>query len=341
MLPQPVPAVADLTALSLVELLRHPSAAMRLHVQRELLRRVAGADSNTRASVTAALRAVADDSSASQHARVVALWTLRQANAAAFGLAAASWLGDEELAEHAIRAVADLAGNADVQPALVAAVREQLSSPSPRVQAAAVIAAGRLGDREAASRLLQVASQPLEDAGADAAEPIDDWRLPHPQRVLPHLAMQAVVALDAVDACIEALPGSSSRGALWALKHLHSAEAVDGLFRTLASTRDDTLRQEIWTTLIRLSRCEGDYTADSPGWWGTRPDTTGPYYDREEWSESERIAEAVAVALGEAAEPLATHLKDQLARHVVEIGGGAAAPVAAMDELAEPIAAGA
>ena len=336
--PQPVPAVADLTALSLVELLRHPSAAMRLHVQRELLRRVAGADSNTRASVTAALRAVADDSSASQHARVVALWTLRQANAAAFGLAAASWLGDEELAEHAIRAVADLAGNADVQPALVAAVREQLSSPSPRVQAAAVIAAGRLGDREAASRLLQVASQPLEDAGADAAEPIDDWRLPHPQRVLPHLAMQAVVALDAVDACIEALPGSSSRGALWALKHLHSAEAVDGLFRTLASTRDDTLRQEIWTTLIRLSRCEGDYTADSPGWWGTRPDTTGPYYDREEWSESERIAEAVAVALGEAAEPLATHLKDQLARHVVEIGGGAAAPVAAMDELAEPIA---
>ena len=331
--PHPVPEVSAIESLGLVDLLRHPSAAMRQHVQRELLRRIDGADSETRDNLMTALLALTEDRSAARHSRVIAVWTMQQASPEAVALVAPALLADDELAEHLIRAVADR--GAPVEANLLAAIRECLSHPQPRVRAAAAIAAGRLGDLEAVSRLLQMASEPLADT-ATVDDEADDWRLPHPQRVLPHLAMQAVVAMNAVDACIDALPGSSSRGALWALKHMHSPQAVDGLFRVLGTTRDDRVRQDVWTTLIRLYHREGAYTLESPGWWGTRPDTTGPYYDRQTWEASPRIEAAVVTALAEAEPALAEHIKAELARHVVSVDGVAATTLA-MDDLTDPI----
>ncbi|MCP4511379.1 MAG: c-type cytochrome, partial [Fuerstiella sp.] len=87
-----------------------------------------------------------------------------------------------------------------------------------------------------------------------------------------------------------------------------------------------------WTTLIRLYHREGKFTDDSRSWWGTRPDNTGPYYDRQEWSESKRIADAIKVALSEADESLAAHVKAQLKRHVVNLDGISAADIASMKE---------
>jgi putative heme-binding domain-containing protein len=154
--------------------------------------------------------------------------------------------------------------------------------------------------------------------------------------VIPHLAVQALVAMEAVEPCLEAVGGSDWPGALWALRNLHTSASVDGLFRVLGSTRDESLRRDLWTTLIRLYHQEGSYTQESPGWWGTRPDTTGPYYDRQEWEQSPRIKDAIVIALAEAPEELATHIKEQLARHGVAIDGVGEA-VAAMDDLTEPI----
>ena len=90
----------------------------------------------------------------------------------------------------------------------------------------------------------------------------------------------------------------------------------------LSTARDEELRREIWTTLIRLYHREGDFVeGDSPKWWGTRPDTTGPYYHRVKWSESDRIGTAIKVALAEADKPLAEHINQQLKRHVVKLDG--------------------
>jgi putative heme-binding domain-containing protein len=335
--PHPVPEVANLGEMELVDLLRHPADAMRQHVQRELLRRLA-ADGDHGPTLKR-LAALAADASPSRATRVIALWTLRQASWEAFAGSFEQLLADAELTEHVIRAAAD-------EPELVtaqmkAAIRGQLTAGDPRVQAAATVAAGRLSDLEAAPLLLQMASRRQAQhtgptAGEAAAEQVDDWRLPHPERVIPHLAVQALVAMEAVAPCLDSLAGSDRAGALWALRSLHSAAAVDGLFRMLGTTRDDSLRQDLWTTLIRLVHREGDYTAESPGWWGTRPDTTGPYYDRQEWEESARIKAAVSVALTEAPEPLAAHIREQLARHEVAIDGVGQA-VAAMDDLTEPI----
>ncbi len=102
---------------------------------------------------------------------------------------------------------------------------------------------------------------------------------------------------------------------------MHDPKTVDGLFKVLSTSRDESLRREVWTTLIRLYHREGEFTVDSPKWWGTRPDTTGPYYDRQKWSESDRIAEAVKVAMAEADESLKAHLNEQLKKHVVNLDG--------------------
>ncbi|MEJ7594462.1 MAG: c-type cytochrome, partial [Planctomycetaceae bacterium] len=66
--------------------------------------------------------------------------------------------------------------------------------------------------------------------------------------------------------------------------------------------------------------------------WGTRPDTTGPYYDRQKWSESDRIAAAIRVAIAEGDESLRTHITEQLKKHVVNLDGIGAADVAMKEE---------
>jgi len=128
--PHPVPEVADLSEAELVDLLRHPADAMRQHVQRELLRRLA-ADGN-HGPTTERLSALAADEAASRAARVIALWTLRQASWEAFAASVEQLLADAELTEHVIRAAAD-------EPELVtakmkAAIRGQLTAGDPRVQ---------------------------------------------------------------------------------------------------------------------------------------------------------------------------------------------------------------
>ena len=72
------------------------------------------------------------------------------------------------------------------------------------------------------------------------------------------------------------------------------------------------------TTLIRLYYQEGEYTQ---GWWGTRPDTTGPYFDRKPWAASESIAKALQTAFPQADKATAEHIITQLARHKVTVAG--------------------
>ena len=56
---------------------------------------------------------------------------------------------------------------------------------------------------------------------------------PDPDRVLPHLALRALVSLRAVDACLEAIDGPHREGALRALRYLHEPKAVEGLIKKL------------------------------------------------------------------------------------------------------------
>lgn len=50
----------------------------------------------------------------------------------------------------------------------------------------------------------------------------------------------------------------------------------------------NNIKSDILTTLTRLYFKEAIYKGD---WWGTRPDNSGPYYDRQPWDQTKRIGE--------------------------------------------------
>ncbi len=118
---------------------------------------------------------------------------------------------------------------------------------------------------------------------------------------------------------------------------MHTREAVDGLVARLSRERDAAKRMAILTTLIRLYFREGDYKG---GWWGTRPDRTGPYFDRQTWEQSERIASVLKRAFEDANPKTLELVGEQLARHKVQIEGlpTAAQAKARETEPAKPIA---
>ncbi|WP_153558098.1 PVC-type heme-binding CxxCH protein [Roseimaritima sediminicola] len=325
--PHPLPPVQTLDDEALLSAYGHESAAWRLTVQRELLRRAADRPE----PFVSGLAGIAGDDDAAGTARAAAVFTLGQIEHPAAADQLHRLLGEDAVRAWVIRAATDSRYHLNLAPA--EAIIAAMDDENPQVQAAAAIALGRLfaagaefaeeadGDGDGERSLHRGAAEALLSRSVlPEARPTgegDDWRIAHPERVLPHLAVKALVSMRAIDACLDALGGPYQSGALWALKGMHDAKAVDGLFAQLGTVRDEPLRREIWTTLIRLYYREAPF---EKGWWGTRPDTTGPYYDRATWSESERIAKAVTVALREADESMTDHLQEQLQRHLVKLG---------------------
>jgi putative heme-binding domain-containing protein len=146
---------------------------------------------------------------------------------------------------------------------------------------------------------------------------------PDPDRVIPHLAVRALVSLGATDACLEALDGPHAQGALWALRYMHDSRAVGGLIGKLGTVRSAELRRDILATLVRLYHREADYKGL---WWGIRPENTGPYFDAVEWDQSKRIGAVLKRAVLDAGPDTAAFLRTQLARHRVSLDGLASGP---------------
>ena len=124
---------------------------------------------------------------------------------------------------------------------------------------------------------------------------------PNSAIVVPHLAADALVRLRAVGPALAAIGTPAEDLALWALSRLHEPAAVDGLLAKLAASPSPALRTKLLTTLARLYQREAPF--DGSWWWGTRPDTRGPYYKPEKWSESPRIAAALEASAASAKAP--------------------------------------
>ncbi len=308
--PRPGPVPSEQDDASLVALLGHPSDAFRQAVQQEILRRksISGGQ----------LLAAALDSTIALDGRIAAVWTLRQKDLPAFSGGFAQLINRAELREHAVRAAGDR--RSQIPKNLIGPVFARLDDGDPRVRSAAIVAIARMGEQRAAKQLLKLTerTEPAPEMEGDA------WRFPDTGRVIPHLAVKALVDLQAVEESLSAVGGPHHAGALQALQAMHTPRAVDGLFALLSRTFDSSARGELLTVLMRLYHQEGQFVDDSPKWWGTRPDTTGPYYDRQEWSETERIGSALQIALNESDEALRAMLLEQLKRHVVRLDGAAA-----------------
>jgi putative membrane-bound dehydrogenase-like protein len=330
--PKPFPQLDKLNEKQLVGLLSSPGAVARQHSQLEILRRHSAevkkrngkpvrrtvsegeviVNSLGPADVAMVETAIlASDPAAPLHGRVAAIYTLKQLAGSTSNDFLISLLKDNDVREHALRALTDRRVGLDKLPLepFVAALKDD----NPRVRGQALICLGRIGRAEAGEAILPLTARATYQP-KPTAEPL--YKQADPGRVIPHLAVRALQNTNSVAACLKALEGPHASGALWALKYMHNEEAVSGLIKGLSSVRKVETRQEILTTLIRLYFREGDYTG---GWWGTRPDRTGPYYDRKTWEQSERIAAVVKTFLEQANKKTLELAGAQLAAHKVEI----------------------
>ena len=162
---------------------------------------------------------------------------------------------------------------------------EALNSSNDRLRVAATVGLGRMGDLSAAKVLLNI------DVPSSAVVPAKGTEGPHAtpnSEIIPaHLAVRALVSMNAVEACVDAIGTESSDLALWALRYMHDTKAVDGLLTAYEVAEDKNLQKQIINTLARLLHKEAPY--DGSWWWSTRPDTHGPYYKTVRWKSSDKI----------------------------------------------------
>ena len=317
--PDSFPVLADESLDELTALLATPRSVTRLHAQGEILSR------KLDTATMEAMFGLASSKDALPEGRVAALFTLKQLAGPESHPLLLRLTQDPVVREFALRCLTDRTSeleNLDAAPFIAA-----LDDESPRVRAQAVISLGRLNDPAAAPHILPLTS-PITNTDEPPKRPHQNDA--DPDRVVPHLAVKSLVALDAVEPCLEALDGLHWRGALWAMRSMHSEAAVEGLIKALSQSRADERRREILITLMRLYHREAEYDGS---WWGIRPDTTGPYYDRVKWEMSDRIESVLTVAVLDSDAETAELMKAELQRHQVSLPG---VPVAANVAAAPP-----
>ncbi len=315
--PEPTPNLDKATDVELVKYVGARSAVLRLAAQRELLRRKPSDAAN------AALVALASDSSAELYARVAAIFTYKQILGEKSTPALAKLASDSAVREFALRAMTDrLTQLAGVPRDLYIAA---LKDPNPRVQVAALVGLNRLHDTAAAPQIIPLAHLSATPQKYGLTGPGVD-------HVVPHIAVQTLAAIGGGQACLDALETPNRDGALWALKKIHDPAVATGLIEKLKSKAvcdDAELKKGVLTTLIRMYNTEAPYT-DGSQWWGTRPDTSGPYFKRVTWAGSESIGAAIIAAFDTGDAATQAHIAEEVNHvHAVIPGLKVAAPVVA------------
>ena len=340
-----LPDFAKANDADLVKLLENASHRVRLEAQRTLIRR------GLKDATAATLSVLAADKAKPLASRIAALFALTQSLGAKAHDSVAKLATDATLAPWALRALTD--DERTLNASAATPVTAALKSPDARTRKEALVAAGRIGARLSEPQQATNAQpapntpQPRPAASATAGE---DTRAPLAVAALPllvdsdpvvaHTAMRALIALRASDACLTAVDRTDSpslrESALRVLRFLHEPKVVDALLARLAKESDFTRRQGLLTALARLHFLEGKWTGTS---WGTRPDTRGPYFQPEEWSESKRIADTLTAVMAKADAKEAVFLAGELNRHRLE--GGASLDkllaLAANDTTVEPV----
>jgi putative heme-binding domain-containing protein len=270
---RPFPVLTRLGAEALVEGLTSQSATARLANQQEILKR----DDK---SLAPSILASASDSQARLASRVAAVFTYKQLLGSAANPALLHLVEEPSIREFALRALTDRLDQLEGVP--LDPFYGGLSDKEPRIRAVSAVSLGRLGKIEAATHLLHAATPP------PSIEPLEgSHAIPNSPIIIPHLAVQALVRLHAVEASLAAVTGPDREGALWALRLMHDPKSIDSLIVQHGETTDAGLKNAILATLARLYTRESRY--DGSQWWNTRPDTHGPYYKPEKWQKSAAI----------------------------------------------------
>lgn len=297
-LPKPFPQLRDLSLTELLSWFSSGNAVHTLHTQQECLRRAA-LGSAERAEISTALWQLVGDQQLTSAGRIAALFTIKQiegagANPTLMALAER----DVDLREFALRALTDRLGQTDNITA--AWLVRFLQDPAPRVRAQTLIGLSRLAQAGRIQDAASVANAILPLSVVRSADGQTRIKVPahdeaDPERVLPHLAVRALRDTHATAVLLSALDSPYASGASWTLREMHDPQVVDTLVARLAMASDFQQKLPLIDLLARLYHREGEYSRGD--WWGTRPDTAGPHYDRTTWEGSPRIAEVLTSQL--------------------------------------------
>ncbi len=277
---------------TLLRLMASSSHVARLHAQREILRR------GKIRGLVEGLKQIAESKFAVP-LRVASIFTLKQllgpdSHSTLMGL-----LKDEAVREYALRALADR--RSEMVGVSAGPFIEALKSSNPRVRLQGLTGLARVN----------------RSGTADAILPLTISTEP----VLAHTAIKTLVSLGAVEACLKALEQPDSLlipGALAALREMPDSRATDGLLSLLERTEREQVRLGVLKTLIRLYYREADWKG---GWWGTRPDNTGPYYERTDWEATPKIAEVLNTAIRSDDTEGVDALLAEMGRHSIMLDG--------------------
>jgi putative membrane-bound dehydrogenase-like protein len=297
--PSAFPNLAKASDTDLVNVhLASASAVCRQHAQNEILRRGAKPATSTALAALAA-------SSKPLPVRVAAIFTLKQLDGAKSHDALIALAKDATVKEFVLRALTDRTSQLAGVP--LALYTEALKGSDPRVAAQALIGLNRLGKAEAAKDIV-----PLTAVAADAKGP---------DRLIAHLAVRALDALNGVDAVLAAYDSAKSQeqinGVLWAARNLHDEKLVAGLIARLDKATSEQ-RKLLITTLAHLFNQEGEW--DRKHWWGTRPEHQGPYYARATWAGTPAIAAALKAEVAKGGD-LGAHATAQIEFYKLKIDG--------------------
>ena len=302
-------AQARLSDRELVTRIGTESHTIRLNAQRELQRR------GPTPEIASGLEQLAAAPALSIAARVAAIYTLKEllgdeSHPVLFGLAK-----DAMVREYALKAIADR--KTQLATTSITPFIEALTDENPRVRLVAARAIGRFGESPS------VSSQDLAKAAEQLVPLTAD-----PDPLVAHVAIRTLWQRNAIEPCLAALDSARVDhrvGATRVLRHLHDPATVTGLLKWLSSDSshprersslvDQSTRMAVYTALCRLYFDEAEWKGD---WWGTRPDTSGPYYQPLPWSESGRILATLQSELAAADSQVAQAMLLESKRHKIE-----------------------
>jgi putative membrane-bound dehydrogenase-like protein len=291
--PEPLPDFRKASDTELVRLLESASHRRRLDAQRELLAR----------KVTSEVRQQVEQLARAKEkplvSRIAAIFFLKQSLGLGSHPFISGLMKDPSVREYAIRALCDRAPaerDLSVVPQIVTALRDE----NPRVRTAAAIGLERLNDATATAS--------LATALGDSDPTVD------------HTGVQALRALEAYNVAFDVFDSplasaDAQRAAARVLQRLHKPEVVSGLTTRLNRRPDAQRRRLLLTALCRLYYTDGAWKGDS---WGTRPDTSGPYYQPVTWSETDKIGAVLKTELKNASGADAKFLVQEFSRHKIQ-----------------------
>src|SRR6185312_14151892 len=231
---KPYPDLKKSSISELITLMQSESSVARLYAQQELLTRSKDA--------TDAAWKLADDKSKPTYSRVAGMYAYAQLAKAGAIKNLLQLATEEDMKAFALRALADrkpFLKDVPTEPFLNA-----LKDTSKSVEFAGIIGLGRLGRVEAAEALLQIPVPASFVAPAKGTE--GPHATPNAAIIPPHLAVRALVALHAVDACVAAIGTQHSTLALWALRYMHDTKAVSGLMAAYRNTHGPYYKPINW-----------------------------------------------------------------------------------------------